>query len=127
MGSADCTWYKASDNCADHERGERHRSHGQMSGRTEHVVDPAGKDGRVETVDRRHAGQQRKTHSLNSHTAQQYCSSSSQCRPSGCTVASGVGVVVVVVVGGGVCNRSQMKTSKCTCLIFGVSIGVDPG
>jgi len=31
----------------------------------------------------------------------------------GCTVASGV---VVVVVGGGVCNRSQMRTSKCTCL-----------
>jgi len=34
--------------------------------------------------------------------------------PSGCTVVSGV----VVVVGGGVCNRSQMRTSKCTCLIF---------
>jgi len=33
------------------------------------------------------------------------------------------GVVVVV----GVCNRSQMRTSKCTCLIFGVSIGFDPG
>ena len=45
------------------------------------------------------------------------------CRPSGCTVASGhVGVVVV-----GVCNRSQMRTSKCTCLIFGVSIGLDRG
>jgi len=43
------------------------------------------------------------------------------CRPSGCTVASGVVVVV------GVCNRSQMRTSKCTCLIFGVSIGLDPG
>jgi len=28
-------------------------------------------------------------------------------------VASGVVVVVV-----GVCNRSQMRTSKCTCLIF---------
>jgi len=47
-------------------------------------------------------------------------------------VASGVvsvvvGVVVVFVVGGGVCNRSQMRTSKCTCLIFGVSIGLDPG
>jgi len=38
-------------------------------------------------------------------------------------VASGVVVVVVVVV---VCNRSQMRTSKCTCLIFGVSIGLDP-
>jgi len=57
------------------------------------------------------------------------------CRPSGCTVAfSVVGVVVVVVVvvvvgggGGGVCNRSQMRTFKCTCLIFGVSIGLDPG
>ena len=44
------------------------------------------------------------------------------CRPSGCTVASGVVVVVVCV-----CNRSQMRTSKCTCLIFGVSIGLDPG
>ena len=41
---------------------------------------------------------------------------------SGCTVASGVVVVVV-----GVCNRSQMRTGKCTCLIFGVSIGLDPG
>jgi len=39
------------------------------------------------------------------------------------TLASGViGVVVVVV-----CNRSQIRTSKCTCLIFGVSIGLDPG
>ena len=44
------------------------------------------------------------------------------CRPSGCTVASGVvGIGVVVVVG--VRNISQMRTSKCTCLIFGVSIG----
>ena len=45
-------------------------------------------------------------------------------------MASGVvvvGVVVVVIVG--VCNRSLMSTSKCTCLIFGVSIGLglDPG
>ena len=40
------------------------------------------------------------------------------CRPNGCTVVSGVVV--------GVCNRSQMRTSKCTCLIFGVSIGLDP-
>jgi len=24
-------------------------------------------------------------------------------------------------------NRSQMRTSKCACLIFGVSIGLDPG
>ena len=38
------------------------------------------------------------------------------CRP---TVAFGVVVVV------GVCNRSQMRTSKCPCLIFGVSIGLD--
>ena len=38
-----------------------------------------------------------------------------------CTVASGVVVVVV-----GVCNRSQMRTSKYTCLIFGMSIGLDP-
>ena len=40
------------------------------------------------------------------------------------------GVVVVVVVVGvvvGVCNRSQMRTSKCTCLIFGENIGLDPG
>jgi len=43
---------------------------------------------------------------------------------SGYTVASGIVVVGVVV---GVCNRSQMRTSKCTCLIFGVSIGLDPG
>ena len=35
------------------------------------------------------------------------------------------GVVGVVVVG--VCNRSQMRTSKRTCFIFGVSIGLDPG
>ena len=42
-----------------------------------------------------------------------------------CTVVSGVVVVVVVVVVG-VCNRSQMRTSKCTCLIFGGSIGLDP-
>jgi len=34
------------------------------------------------------------------------------CRPSGCTVVSCVIVVVVVVIG--VCNRSQMRTSKCT-------------
>ena len=40
------------------------------------------------------------------------------------TVASGVVVVVVVGVGGGVCNRSQMRTSKCTCLIFVVIIRV---
>ena len=45
------------------------------------------------------------------------------CRPSSCTVASGVVGVVVVVVG--VCNRSQMRTSKCTCLIFGANIGLD--
>jgi len=35
------------------------------------------------------------------------------CRPSGCTVLSGVVVVVV-----GVCNRSQMRTSKYTRLFF---------
>jgi len=29
------------------------------------------------------------------------------CRPRGCTVASGIV---------GVCNRSQKRTSKCTCL-----------
>ena len=46
------------------------------------------------------------------------------CRPSGCTVASGVVVVGVVVVVVGICNRSQMRTSKCSCLIFAVSIGV---
>jgi len=44
-------------------------------------------------------------------------------RPNGCTVESGIVVGVVV----GVCNRSQMRTSKCTCLIFGVTIGLDPG
>ena len=47
------------------------------------------------------------------------------CRPSGCTEASGVVGVVDVVVG--VCNRSQMRTSKCTYSIFGVSIDLDPG
>jgi len=31
------------------------------------------------------------------------------CRPSGCTVVSGIVIVGVVV---GVCNRSQMRTSK---------------
>ena len=43
------------------------------------------------------------------------------CRPSGCTEVSGVVVVV------GVCNCSRMRTSKCTCLIFGVNVGLDPG
>jgi len=42
--------------------------------------------------------------------------------PSGCTVVSDVVVVVV-----GVCNRSQRRTSKYTCLIFVVTIGLDPG
>ena len=37
------------------------------------------------------------------------------CRPSGCTVVSGVV---------GVCNRSQMRTSKYTFLIFGVCVGL---
>ena len=46
------------------------------------------------------------------------------CRPSGCTVAVASGVVGVVV---SVYNRSQMRTSKCTYLIFGVSIDLDPG
>jgi len=49
------------------------------------------------------------------------------CRPSDCTVASGVVGVVVVVVVVSNCNRSQMRTSKYTCLIFGVNIGHDPG
>jgi len=50
------------------------------------------------------------------------------CHHSCCTVASGVvGVVVVVVVVVGDCNRSEMRASKCACLIFGVSIGLDPG
>jgi len=44
------------------------------------------------------------------------------CRPSDRTVASGIVVVVVSV-----CNRSQMRTSKCTCPIFTVSIGLDSG
>ena len=48
------------------------------------------------------------------------------CRPSDRTGVVGV-VVVIVVVGVGVCNRSQMRTSKCTCLFFGMSIGLDPG
>jgi len=37
-------------------------------------------------------------------------------RPSGYTVVNGVVVVIVVVVG--VCNRSQMRTSKCTFNIW---------
>jgi len=41
------------------------------------------------------------------------------CHYSGYTVVSGVLV--------GICNQSQKRTSKCTCLIFGVSIGLDPG
>jgi len=41
------------------------------------------------------------------------------CRPSGYTVVSGIVI--------GVCNLSQMRTGKCKCLIFGVSIGLDPG
>jgi len=45
------------------------------------------------------------------------------CRPSDCIVVSGIVGVVV----GGVSNRSQMRTSKCTCLIFGVSIGLNRG
>ena len=46
-------------------------------------------------------------------------------RTSGCTVASGVVGVGIVVVG--IYNHSQLRTSKCTCLIFGVSIGLDHG
>ena len=45
------------------------------------------------------------------------------CHPSVCTVVSGIIIVVVV----GVCNCSQMRTSKCACLIFGGSTGLDPG
>jgi len=48
------------------------------------------------------------------------------CRPNDHTVPSGIVGVVVVIVVVGVCNRSQMRTSKCTCLIFDVSIGLDP-
>ena len=58
------TWSYSSDNSADHQRCERHRSNGQVSRRTEQVIDPARKDGRVQTVDGRHASQQRKAHSL---------------------------------------------------------------
>jgi len=46
-----------------------------------------------------------------------------QCRPSGYTVVSGIVGVIVV----GVCNCCEMRTSKRTCLVFGVSIGLDPG
>jgi len=49
-----------------------------------------------------------------------YHDSLATCHPSGCTVVSGVVVV-------GICSCSQMRTSKCICLIFGVSIGLDPG
>jgi len=41
------------------------------------------------------------------------------CRPSGCTVVSSVVVV-------GICNCCQMRTVNVR-LIFGVSIGLDPG
>jgi len=47
------------------------------------------------------------------------------CHHSDHTVASGVVVVVIVTIVGE-CNRSQMRTSKCTCLIFGMSIDLDP-
>jgi len=53
------------------------------------------------------------------HSRLQSHSLLAMCRPSGCTVVSGVVV--------GVCNCCQMRTSKCTCLNFGVSIGLDPG
>jgi len=46
------------------------------------------------------------------------------CRPSGCTVASGVVGVVVVV---GVCNCSQMRTSKSMFSFWCEYIGLDPG
>jgi len=42
------------------------------------------------------------------------------CRPSGYTMVSGIVVV-------GVCKCCQMRASKWACLIFGVSIGLDPG
>ena len=42
--------------------------------------------------------------------------------PSGCTVVSGIVGFIISI-----CNRSQMRTSKCACLIFGVSIGLDRG
>ena len=51
------------------------------------------------------------------------------CRPNDRNVAYGIVgiiVVVVVIIIVGICNRSKMRTSKCTCLIFGVSIGLDP-
>jgi len=47
------------------------------------------------------------------------------CHPSDYTVVFGVVIVGISVVVIGVCNRSQMRTSKCTCLIFGVSIDLD--
>jgi len=46
--------------------------------------------------------------------------------PSDRIVASGVVGVVVVVVVVGACNCSQMRTSKFTCIIFGVSVGRAP-
>jgi len=49
------------------------------------------------------------------------------CCPSDRTVACGIVGIVVVVVISGVCNRCQMRTIKCRCLIFGMSIGLDPG
>jgi len=47
------------------------------------------------------------------------------CGPNDRTVVSGVvGVIVVIVIG--ICNHSQMRTSICTCVIFGVNIGGHP-
>jgi len=41
------------------------------------------------------------------------------CCPSDCTVVSGIVIVVSI------CNRSQMRTRKCTHSFFGVSISLD--
>jgi len=45
--------------------------------------------------------------------------------PSDISVASGIVIIIVFVIVG-VYNRSQMRTSKCTRLIFGVNIGLHP-
>jgi len=54
-----------------------------------------------------------------------WCALLAICCPSDRTVASVVVGIFIVVVVVGICNYCQMRTSKCTCLIFGVSIGLD--
>ena len=65
-------WYYACDDGSDHQSRESHCSNGKMSGRAEQVINPAWKDRSVQTIHRRHAGQQCKTHSLQCDTIIQH-------------------------------------------------------